>query len=243
MFHKRIIAPEWEETLFSKWMSRAAIEEFEERVGANSTRNRFEKGRTNTRHVLRLDKLTSALRTNDPMRILDFGCGWGDFLSAATRFGAEAYGIDADPDRRRAGGEKDLIVFPSLGEMDSNLRGTFHVVTLFQVLEHLPAPLSILEELAEWLMPGGILILETPDCAGVSDVRTLEDYRAINPLSHINAFTPKSLEAIARQAGFCPIFPGVAHATTSPVQVVKTEIKRIIGRFLPATTDQYFRCG
>lgn len=241
MFHKRIIAPEWEHTLFTKWMTKEAIEEFEERIGARSANSKFEKARMLTRHVLRLEDLTASLRRGEIMRVMDFGCGWGEFIYIASHYGAEAYGIDADPDRLGVARNKEIQVRSSLAELAPELKGKLHVITLFQVLEHLPKPLSTLHEMASWLMPGGILILETPDCSGVSNIKTAEDYRAINPLSHINAFTPATLRAIAQNAGFYPIFSGVAHATTSPVQVIKTEIKRMIGRLLPATTNQYFR--
>ncbi len=241
MMHKNIIAPEWESTLFTEWMSREAIEEFEKRIGASKPTAKFGKARGYTRHVLRLNQMTEAIRGEEGMRILDFGCGWGGFLSIAAMYGAEAYGVDIDPDRRQTSDRNGITIVEKLENLDSSLKGRIHCITLFQVLEHLPAPLPLLKELATWIAPSGILILETPNCSGVSDIIKPSDYRAINPLSHINGFTPNTLQNIARRAGFETVTPDVAQVATTRLAVFKTEVKRLIGGFLPLTTDQYFR--
>jgi len=240
-FHRRVLAPEWQQRLFTDWMSADAIREFEATHGVDTPEHQFDVGRANVRHVLRLEKMTRSLRGRSPLRVLDFGCGWGHFLAAAAVFGAEAYGIDKDSDRRRGAEGFGFEVLPDLGELDPKLKGAFHALTLFQVLEHLVDPREVLAELAQWLMPGGILVLETPDCEGIEDIRTPDDYRGINPLSHINGFTPTTLAGIAERTGFEPTEPTVAHATVEPVQVGKTEVRRLVGRFLPRTTAQYFR--
>lgn len=42
----------------------------------------------------------------------------------------------------------------------------FHTLTLSEVMEHLDDPRSLLKELATLLLPGGILVLEAPNCEG-----------------------------------------------------------------------------
>jgi 2-polyprenyl-3-methyl-5-hydroxy-6-metoxy-1,4-benzoquinol methylase len=250
-FHRRILSPPWQQVLFTRWMSDAAIREFEERHGVNTPSATFEQTRAAVRHVLRLEKMTRALRSAEqPLRILDFGCGWGRFLAVASLFGAETYGVDKDQDRQRGAENLGVRVEQSLDDLDASLRGALDAITLFQVLEHLEHPISVLRELRAWLRPGGIMILETPNAEGVTSIQSPQDYRAINPLSHINGFTPDALRAIAERAGFESVMPAPAHATAEPLSVAKTEMKRAIGLLpnssvsdwvLPRTTDQYFR--
>jgi 2-polyprenyl-3-methyl-5-hydroxy-6-metoxy-1,4-benzoquinol methylase len=118
---------------------------------------------------------------------------------------------------------------------------TFHVITLFEVLEHLDDPRSLLETLKEYLLKDGILVLETPDCSGVKNIVTHQDYRKIHPLEHINGFTPATMRRIAESIGFEPIKKPVSHVTCDPKRVIKTEVKRIIDVIGTNTTQQYFR--
>jgi 2-polyprenyl-3-methyl-5-hydroxy-6-metoxy-1,4-benzoquinol methylase len=239
-FHKRILSPKWIEKCYSDWVTQEAMEKF--LASQNTPQKHFDKAREHISHVLRVEKLTRDIRGDNAVRVIDFGCGWGLFLSMCARFGFNGYGIDFAPDRRKQG---QVSIFPSIEDMKSELdgegNGGVHVATMFEVLEHLADPLEALKSLNELIMPGGILILETPDCTGVEGIQSMRDYRAIHPLSHINAFTPASMRQIAEFAGFTSINSGVAHVTCDLKRVIKTEGKRVLGRFLKPTTQQYFR--
>ena len=239
-FHKRILAPEWIEVCYSDWVTQEAMEKFLSLQ--NTPQHHFEKARQHVAHVLRMEKLTQGIRRNDAVRVLDFGCGWGEFLAMCARFGFEGFGIDFAPDRRKQG---QVSIFPGIEDMRSELHGGgtgfFHVATMFEVLEHLADPLDVLKSLNDLILPGGILVLETPDCTGVEGIQNEKDYQAIHPLSHINAFTPESLRLIAESAGFRSIDRGVAQVTCDLKKVIKTEGRRALGKFLKPTTQQYFR--
>jgi hypothetical protein len=194
-FHKRILSPEWNERRFSEWMSAEAIVEFEKRLGNAATRH-FHNGRDLVAHALRIEKITRTIRQADePVRVLDFGCGWGQFLTVCQQFGFDVAGVDRSEARR---GGSAVPIYAELGEVT----GQFHAITLFEVLEHLDNPASTLRELSRFLVPGGVLILETPDCSGVNGIHSLSDYREIHPLDHINAFTHETLKSIAQRTGF-----------------------------------------
>lgn len=128
-----------------------------------------------------------------------------------------------------------------LRALDEAAPEPFHAITLIEVLEHVDEPLALLKTLRERMVPGGILVLETPNCEGVSDICSEDDYRKIHPLDHINGFTPASLLAIARRAGFAPLAPPVAHVAADMRRVVKTIVKRIVQPLRPKTTQLYLR--
>ncbi len=235
MFHRRILNAEWNDRRFTNWMSASAIEEFEKRRGISSPSMIFDRARDHIEHVLRIERLTRSIRNQLPIRLLDFGCGFGDFLSVCERFGFKAVGVDRALPRIE---EAVVKVHSSLDE----LGGTepFHAITLFEVLEHLEEPAFILAQLARRLMPGGLLILETPNCEGVSGIKTHEDYDKVHPLEHINAFTHKTLKSIAERQGFHCIKRGPAYVTAERGRVFKRDAKHLLGRD-GISTRLYFR--
>jgi 2-polyprenyl-3-methyl-5-hydroxy-6-metoxy-1,4-benzoquinol methylase len=218
-FHRHILSPQWNEIRFSKWMSGDAIREFEASHG----------GRNNA-----VDHVQHCLRLKDlgVKRILDFGCGFGQFLEMCRLFGFDAHGVDRSNARRDGAG---VQVHPELGDVP----GAFDAITMFEVLEHLDDPLETLVALKAKLNPGGVMIIEVPDTSGVNGIADAAGYRKIHPLDHINAFTPDSLVNIMAKAGLTPIAKEAAFVTTSIKRVAKDLAKSRLKR---QSTQRYFRC-
>lgn len=229
-FHQDVLSPEWNERRFTKWMSQDAIAEFERKL--KTPARMFGRGINYTAHVLRIEHLTRECRGEVLPRVLDFGCGYGQFLSACAQFGFDAYGVDRSQARRDNGVVK---ILPDLYEVSSV---QFHAITLFEVLEHLDDPRAILEQLSPLLVRGGILVLETPNCEGVTKIETRTDYLKIAPLEHINGFTPATLSALAERLGFERVNPPPAYVTTDLMRVARNLAKRFVRR---EGTQQYFR--
>ncbi len=239
-YHRYVLSPEWQAIRFSQWMGERALLEFAERHGYNAAHTKFQIGKDCVSHLLKLDALTHDVRPNDELlRLLDFGCGWGTFPALAKMFGCEAYGIDFDADRRNRSAT-GLQLYPDLAALDSEVKRPFHAITMFEVLEHLVDPMATLRELRERLVPGGILVLEVPNCDGVSGIGSESDYRLIHPLDHINAFSPQTLKAFAARAGFEAIVAPAAYVTTDLVRVAKNTVRRALNTVKP-TTRGYFR--
>lgn len=217
--HRYILSSEWNEIRFTRWMSQDAIRQFEAEhaTGQSSAADHVQ-------HVLRLKSL-------GVRRILDFGCGFGQFLEMCRLFGMEAIGVDRSHARRSGA---NAAIFAELDEVS----GSFDAITMFEVLEHLDDPLATLKMLVGRLKPGGIMIVEVPDTTGVTDMASREHYYKIHPLDHINAFTPKSLVALMGKAGLAPIRKGSAFVTTSLKRLAKDIGKAM---FKQETTQRYFR--
>lgn len=231
-FHRRILSPEWNERRFSKWMSLEAIQTFEAAV--DTPQRHFAKASLHVAHALRLEVLTRAARGVRPVRLLDFGCGNGEFVAMCNLHGFDAVGVD------RSTARQSNSLVPIHAELDE-VSGPFDVITMFEVLEHLDGPREMLEVLTKLISPGGILVLETPDCTGITDIKSLSDYRRIHPLEHINAFTPQTMQHLAERVGYDLIKRPVAHVTASRSKLVKTEVKNMLGAVLRPTTQLYFR--
>jgi SAM-dependent methyltransferase len=96
--------------------------------------------------------------------LLDFGAGKGQFLAVAKTLGWNALGIETEAARAAFAVEKygvDVQVgYYAQGPVGS---GSYDLITLNHVLEHLPRPLELLRELVtNNLAPGGLLYLEVP---------------------------------------------------------------------------------
>jgi SAM-dependent methyltransferase len=95
-------------------------------------------------------------------RVLDVGCGIGDFL----KHRPNTVGVDVNPylveHCRRLGLEAHAIGDPPWPFGD----GAFRAVVLDNVLEHLSAPEPILAEIHRLLAPGGTIIVGVPGIKG-----------------------------------------------------------------------------
>ena len=103
-------------------------------------------------------------------RLLDAGCGRGDFTRAFADRGVVVQGLDA------ARSESRLLEGVSVSYADFSSEpfpltsNAYDVVFSKSVLEHLPDPDYYLEECMRVLKPGGRLILLTPDWPTQHDI-------------------------------------------------------------------------
>jgi SAM-dependent methyltransferase len=234
-FHRYILSPEWNERRFSKWMSQEAIEEFERPY--RTPDHVFLKAAGNTADVLQIEQLTRPVRGKGPVRLLDFGCGYGAFLSMCSLYGFESCGVD------RSSAKRDNACFARIfAEIEeAETLAPFHALTLFEVLEHLDDPRGLMQRLSGLLVEGGLLVLQTPDCTGVRGIETRQDYNRIHPLEHINGFTPETLNGFAGRLGFAAVSIPYSCVTGDPKKIARTVAKRLVSPLLKPTTRMYFR--
>jgi SAM-dependent methyltransferase len=136
-------------------------------------------------------------------RFLDVGCGPGGLLRVAQDRGWEAVGLEIS-DWAAAQGRKE-----GLNILDSPLTeagfppASFDAVAMFDVLEHLPSPLSYLKEIHRILKDGGVLVVETPNIGGFF-ARYLykESSDLIKPRAHICLYSPESVLRLYGQSPF-----------------------------------------
>jgi 2-polyprenyl-3-methyl-5-hydroxy-6-metoxy-1,4-benzoquinol methylase len=134
--------------------------------------------------------------------ILDIGCAQGFFLFEASKAGYITKGVELSRDAARYAKEEfgldvEIGPFEELQFPENH----FDVVTLWQVLEHLSYPLVVLKEVNRILKPGGLLIVSTPNMAGIPAKILRKKWWDIKRL-HINQFTTKTLMDILHSAGF-----------------------------------------
>lgn len=135
--------------------------------------------------------------------ILDVGCGAGNFLVVAREAGYSIIGQEIAPffiDYCRATQKIEVLA----GELEQMPipAGSLGCVTLFDVIEHHPYPLKLLQHINILLKPGGILMLSTHDIGNVFSRLYGKNWRYINPIAHLTMFTRKTMELMLNNAGF-----------------------------------------
>ena len=138
-------------------------------------------------------------------RLVDVGCSRGDFVASAQDFGFVAEGVEPAPQIAAEARAAGRDVKTGLLEEQSYAEASFDCVTLFEVIEHLPAPLALLAECRRILKPAGVLLLSTGNAASWT-ARVLKgrwDYFRIDQdAGHVSFFSPRSLALAAERAGF-----------------------------------------
>lgn len=155
--------------------------------------------------------LSQTLRWKREGKLVDFGCGSGDFLVRAARY-FDVMGIELSPqaaDTARKRIAADRIIQGAVTQVAETalLADTFDLVTQFGYIEHEWQPISGLRVAHRLLKPGGITILKTPNHASWNRHVRGANWCGYHIPAHCNYFTPQTLAEVLRRAGFQPI-PG-----------------------------------
>jgi 2-polyprenyl-3-methyl-5-hydroxy-6-metoxy-1,4-benzoquinol methylase len=136
-------------------------------------------------------------------RLLDFGCGGGQFLKRMADQGWQVTGLDAAVGAvRRVQEELGLKALAgSLPHADLS-PCSFDVVTMWHSLEHVHRPLAILREAFRLLVPGGKLVVATPNIESLPFHWFGQSWFGLDLPRHLTHFTPKTLRDTLATAGF-----------------------------------------
>ena len=138
-----------------------------------------------------------------PGRLLDFGCGAGTFLKTMADQGWHVTGLDAAVGAVAHAREQHGLTALVGTLPHADLRpGSFDVVTMWHSLEHVHRPLSILREAYRLLVPGGKLIVATPNIDSVPFRVFGRSWFGLDLPRHLTHFTPATLTAMLSAAGF-----------------------------------------
>lgn len=170
-----------------------------------------------TRFISPLEVLTRAVRNGrcasieryaKKGRILDVGCGRGDFLSMMAERGWEGVGLELDErivGRGRTGvnlrhGSLDDVMFPD---------GHFDAVTFWHVFEHIREPVAALRECRRILKPGGLLMIAVPNMGSLQARLSGKGWFHLDPPFHLYHYSAANLKSLLGKEGF--EVAGVSH--------------------------------
>jgi 2-polyprenyl-3-methyl-5-hydroxy-6-metoxy-1,4-benzoquinol methylase len=165
-------------------------------------------------------------------RLLDFGSGFGRWARAAARAGFRVHAYEPS-ETRGAESVEEFTLAHDLSEIAGN---SFDAINLEQVLEHVPDPVEILQNIKAFCTANTVLrirvpnILRPPEGAKVWVDWPYDGKRvhAMAPFEHLHGFTPNSLRCVLERSGFRFL---AAHTLLGNYPA--TAIRQLIGRWVP----------
>ncbi|MBW3607536.1 MAG: class I SAM-dependent methyltransferase [Actinobacteria bacterium] len=153
-------------------------------------------------------------------RVLDLGCGAGEFSAALAAAGAQPIGVDVAAEALRRAAERapalDLRLW-SAGEPLPLEDGSVDVVWAGEVIEHVADVAPWLSEVRRVLRPRGTLLLTTPHHGPLTLLRLALSPRRFaahfEPRSdHLRFFSPRTMRSLLDDLGFDVVELRVRHA-------------------------------
>lgn len=136
-------------------------------------------------------------------RLLDVGCGAGEYLAAAKARGWEPHGVDISAfavrvAQQRPGVSARAGFLETVGFED----GFFDAAIMIHSIEHQVDPLKTLKELKRTLKPGGYALIATPNINSAEFKRLGKDWVGLQIGHHFYFFNKTTLRRICEAAGF-----------------------------------------
>lgn len=152
-------------------------------------------GQAALRSVRLLEALAAHVKLPEAGRLLDLGCGNGAMLRAFSHFA---------PRWRLAGvemSEKNRSVVESIERVEAlytcqpeQVPGSFDLISMIHMLEHIPNPIEYLSRLRDKLNPGGLLLIQLPNY--------LENPFDLLVADHASHFTARTAAELIARCGY-----------------------------------------
>lgn len=161
-------------------------------------------------------------------RLLDIGCAYGFFLKEARRY-FDVSGIELAEDAAESCRRAALPVLSGVADEANMARvGEVDVITLFDVIEHLPQPRDTLMLCCRHLKPGGLLVITTGDFNSLAARLMGARWRLMTPPQHLWFFTRESLCRMADSLRL-----SIAHfdhpSKIVPLSLIVFQCRRMLG--------------
>ncbi len=173
-------------------------------------------------------------------RLLDIGCGNGDFLITMSKLGFwQVEGVEPDSISAELGRKVGLKIYEETVESITLEPDSFGAITLHHVIEHLSDPMGVLKKLSGALCPGGLLVSISPNPIAFLARWFGGNWRGLEPPRHFVLMGPQTLANMARQLGLEPIVWTTARNSEwmarESISILRYgDIKTYKGQYLPS---------
>lgn len=139
---------------------------------------------------------------NERTRLLDVGCGNGEFLTRAMNMKINAFGCEPDPTAAAQCISQGLPVIAGDAFSTELPQQSFHYITLNHVVEHVEDPQLLLERLRTLLRPDGCLWLGLPNPTALGVGLFGNGWKGFHPPFHLLIPHQELLQRWLLDAGF-----------------------------------------
>ena len=161
-------------------------------------------------------------------RLLDVGCAYGFFLQEARPY-FDVAGIEIAEEAATFCRKQGLRVLQGMADLNNFAQlGMVDVITLLDVLEHLPSPHETLALCTRYLSPGGVILITTGDFASYLARIAGARWRLMTPPQHLWYFTRESVQrmshALRLRMEFCDHPWKIV-----PISLIAFQMRRMLG--------------
>jgi 2-polyprenyl-3-methyl-5-hydroxy-6-metoxy-1,4-benzoquinol methylase len=143
--------------------------------------------------------IEAVLKHKKSGRLLDVGAASGILLDQAKKLGFDGEGVE--PSRSLAKSAQDAGLKVHLGTFPHPaIQGPYDVITLIDVIEHVPCPIPLLKDIAGHLKPDGVGVLTTPDVESFVARRLGPRWWHLR-VAHIGYFSRATMRRALSEAG------------------------------------------
>ena len=137
------------------------------------------------------------------VRFLEIGSSYGVLLEVAKWYGWQVFGIETN--RRLAELSKARGLNVIGGDFEDalpSLPHDFDVVALYHVIEHLTDPTRAIRQIYDILVPGGMVVIQTPNVESRAFQIQKTQWEYFKPPEHLFYFSLNSIRHVLETAGF-----------------------------------------
>jgi 2-polyprenyl-3-methyl-5-hydroxy-6-metoxy-1,4-benzoquinol methylase len=165
---------------------------------------RLEKSARQARQLRGLLDFFGALPADRAPRLLDVGSGYGFLRAAAGDLGWYHEGVEVS--RHACDAAKGMFGFESFqGNLGAHASRGFDCVSMMDLVEHVADPITLLKQVAQRLVPGGLCVIRTPNLLAAEREVFGHCYHSLKA-EHLHCFSPESLSRALAGAGLEPVF-------------------------------------
>jgi 2-polyprenyl-3-methyl-5-hydroxy-6-metoxy-1,4-benzoquinol methylase len=132
----------------------------------------------------------------DANKLLDIGCGTGDFLKTAQSGGWTITGIEPNEKAREIANIKTGQSVFEIEHLNQLKEHSFDVITLWHVLEHLPNLKMHIQHFKKLLKPNGVLIIAVPNFKSYDAIYYKDYWAAYDVPRHLWHFSRTSINKL-----------------------------------------------
>jgi len=134
-------------------------------------------------------------------KILDIGCGTGEFLNICKNAKWTTLGIEPDAEARKKAVENYGLDVKEEGAIKGLKNEEFDIISMWHVLEHVPRLNERIEDLKRLIKPDGIIIVAVPNLTSLDAKIYKEHWAAYDLPRHLYHFSPKDIDSVFKNHG------------------------------------------
>jgi len=219
----------------------------------DTQRNLFEKIYHWVRSYMLSKKMALvAQHTNsNDKKVLDIGCGTGDFLAMAQKYKWEATGVEPDEHARKIAFEKTTTEIHTNDWLSEVADDSFDAITMWHVLEHVPNLEEQIATLKRIIKPNGTIFIAVPNFNSHDANHYKEFWAAFDVPRHLWHFSQNAIKGLFQKENLkvVKILPMKFDAyyvsllsekhKTGKMNPVKAFYRGFVSNFKAITTSEY----